>query len=175
MITGRFLRHLLLAAATAAVLSCEQTRSSPLGVEGAAPNVGLDYWASPTGLLRCSPLGSDSVTQTIGPEGGTLLVGPHQLTIPAGALAVPVTITAVAPSDTVNQVRFSPQGLTFADPASLTMSYANCNGLNVFLPKQIAYTTDALDVLQLLPSFDDLWSQRVTASLQHFSTYAVAW
>lgn len=175
MITRRFLRHWLLAAATVAVLSCERAPSSPVGVESAAPNSGLIGWPPLSGLLRCSPLPYDSVTQVVGPTGGTVSVGSHRLIIPVGALAAPVTITAVAPSDTVNQVRFFPEGLTFVAPAVLTMSYANCDALNLLVPKQIAYTTDGLDIVQLLPTLDDLWRQRVTTRLQHFSTYAIAW
>src|SRR5206468_12137398 len=63
-------------------------------------------------LLTCSPLAADSATQTIGDSGGTIYVGPHTLTIPPGALNDTVTITAVAPADTVNRVQFQPQGLT---------------------------------------------------------------
>ena len=155
MITHRSLRPMLTGAALLALLSCE--RSSPLGVESQAPNAGLLGWVPSVGLLRCAPLPADSVTQTIGPDGGTLSVGTHRLTIPAGALAVPVTITAIAPSDTVNQVRFFPEGLTFASPARLTMSYANCGFLYGLTPKQIAYTTDDLSILALLPSIDDFW------------------
>lgn len=126
------------------------------------------------GLLTCSPLPADSVTQTIGPAGGTLVVGPHTLSIPPGALAAPVTITAVAPSDTVNRVRFAPQGLTFQTPATLTLSYANCQRV-LGLPAQIAYTTDALAILEILSSVDNGQTATVTAPLQHFSDYAVAW
>src|SRR2546427_7966120 len=107
--------------------------------------------------------------------GGVLSVGPHQLSVPPGALDAPVTITAVAPADTVNRVRFGPEGLTFQEPASLTMSYANCDALTSLAPKQIAYTGDALAILDLLPSVDDLWTRTVTASLEHFSDYAIAW
>jgi hypothetical protein len=164
---------MLFGVAMLAALSCEHP--SPLAVESTAPDASLVDWLPPVGLLRCSPLPYDSVTQTIGPEGGTLFVGPHQLSIPAGALLTAVTITAVAPSDTVNQVRFFPEGLTFASPAALTMSYANCGPVNLLVPKQIAYTTDALDIVALLPSIDVLWAERVTARLQHFSTYAIAW
>lgn len=173
MITRRFLRPLLLGVATLAMLRCE--RPSPLAVESKARNASLLDPLPQVSLLRCSPLPYDSVTQTIGPEGGTLFVGPHRLAIPAGALPTPVTITAVAPSDTVNEVRFFPEGLTFASPAALTMSYANCGAVNLLIPKQIAYTTDGLDILALLPSFDAFWAQRVTGRLQHFSTYAIAW
>lgn len=158
----------LLGGAAVALLSCGDP--APL-----APRPSGLILPPPTGLLQCTPLPADSVTQTIGPDGGTLYVGAHSLTVPAGALDAPVSITAVAPSDTVNQVRFQPEGLQFQRPASLTMSYANCNLLGSLLPKQIAYTTDLLVILDYLPSIDSLLAQRVTGQLQHFSTYAVAW
>src|SRR4029077_2757231 len=127
------------------------------------------------GLLQCSPLPPVSVTQTVGLAGGTIKVGPHTIVIPAGALRSTVTITAVAPSGTVNVVRFTPQGLTFQVPASLTMSYANCSLVGRLLPKKIAYTTDELRILELLPSLDLFSFRKVTAPLRHFSQYAVAW
>jgi hypothetical protein len=129
----------------------------------------------PTGLLTCTPLPYDSVTQTVGPEGGTIQVGPHALVIPAGALDSAVTITAVAPSDTVNAVRFQPEGLHFDVKASLIMSYANCNTLGSLLPKQIAYTTDLLQIIDFIPSIDNLLTQTVTGDVRHFSEYALAW
>ncbi len=143
------------------------TRSDRLGSTS-------DSLASSTTLLSCSPLPYDSVTDTIGPAGGTMQVGPHTLAVPAGALAAATVITGVAPSDTVNLVEFQPQGLQFQIPASLTMSYANCNLLGVLLPKQIAYVNDSLQILDLLAS-TDLLQGTVTARLQHFSGYAVAW
>ena len=127
------------------------------------------------GLLTCSPLPPDSVTQVVGPSGGVIQVGPHTLTIPAQALAAPVAITAVVVSDTVNVVRFAPEGLTFTQQATLTMSYANCNLLGLLLPKRIAYTNDAYGILEYLLSVDLILSQRVRTGLDHFSGYAVAW
>lgn len=129
----------------------------------------------PTGLLACTPVAADSATQTIGPAGGTLQVGANTLVIPEGALDSAVTITAVAPSDTVNRVQFQPEGLTFNQPAQLTMSYANCNTLGLWLPKQIAYTSDLLLILEYLPSWDNLFGQTVTGRVSHFSDYAIAW
>ncbi len=93
----------------AALLGCGER--APTGI---APQALL--WDLPpvtvTGLVSCTPLSPDSVSQTIGPLGGTLAVGPHRLFIPAGALDAPVEITAMAPADTVNRIRFEPQGLT---------------------------------------------------------------
>jgi len=57
-------------------------------------------------------------------------------------------ITAVVASGTVNAVRFEPEGLQFQRSAYLTMSYANCDLLHSLAPKRIAYTTDALDIVE---------------------------
>ena len=84
-------------------------------------------------------------------------------------------ITAVAASGTVNAVRFQPEGLQFQRTAYLTMSYANCDLLGSLAPKRIAYTTDALGILEYLLSADDLFARHVTGELQHFSEYAIAW
>jgi hypothetical protein len=176
MTTTRWLRLALLGGAAATILSCAEP--TPLEVRGrfAAPQPGLiGDLAQRVGLLACTPLGYDSVTQTIGPGGGTLYVGPHALRVPAGALADTVSITAVAPSDTVNRVQLRPEGLTFLSPASLTMAYGNCNLLGAPLPPRIAYTTDALLILEYLQSVSNPIAQRVTGRLEHFSNYAVAW
>lgn len=131
-------------------------------------------WFPRIGLLECSPLPADSATATIDSSGGVIQIGPHTLTIPPGALSAPVTIMAVAPSDTVNRIQFQPTGLRFREPARLTMSYGNCGVLYGLLP-QLAYTTDSLQVLQILESATDPFSQTVSAPLRHFSDYAVAW
>jgi len=55
------------------------------------------------------------------------------------------------------------------------MSYANCDLLGSVVPKRIAYTSGALEILDYLPSVDDLLAQQLTGELHHFSDYAVAW
>ena len=170
----RLLAAVLLVFLTAAGLSCLPDRTT-------APNVPppdaslIGDLLSATGLLKCTPLPYASTTQVVGPTGGTIQVGPHTLFIPPGALLQAVTITAVAPSATVNSVRFTPQGLHFTVSAVLTMSYSNCNLLGKLLPKRIAYTDDNLNILSYLISLDNLFSKKVTGKLDHFSRYAVAW
>jgi hypothetical protein len=167
---------MLLTGATAVFLGCQEP--PPLGVEPRAPAPQVDLVSSTleeVGLLTFSPLPSDSVTQTIGPEGGILYVGAHALSVPAGALDSAVTITAVAPSDTVNLVGFEPEGLVFQKAASLIMSYANCDLLGSTLPKRIAHVDDELAILYYLISVDDPTTQTVTGRLEHFSEYALAW
>jgi hypothetical protein len=125
------------------------------------------------GLLPCRPLAYDSVTARIGARGGSIRVSRHVLTIPPFALSRPVEITVVAPSDTVNRLEFRPEGLSFRFPASITMSYVNCSQTSQ--SKGIAYTSDSLVILEYVPADDDVNGNRVTGSLNHFSTYAVSW
>ena len=113
--------------------------------------------------------------KNIGPGGGTIQIGPHRLVVPAGALSTTLTIQGVAPGDNVVSVHFEPEGLRFARPARLTLSYAHCPPMPRLLPKRIAYTTDLLEIQELLGSVDDLLRKRVSARLDHFSRYAVAW
>lgn len=175
MKTTRLVACALLVTLAVASGSCaDRTPTGPAAV--AAPRADLLGWLlGNVGLLKCSPLPYDSVAQTIGPAGGTIRVGPHRLVIPPGALGTEVKISAVIPSDTVNAIRFSPQGLTFERSTLLSMSYANCSLLGQLLPKRIAYTTDDLVILELLPSLDLLQFQQVRAPVRHFSDYAVAW
>ena len=125
-------------------------------------------------LLSCSAQPYLATSKVIGTQGGTIVVGTHELVIPAGALAQSVTIKAEQVSGSVNSVRFSPEGLQFAKPASLTLSYQNCSPLLGVL-KRVAYTDERLRILELIPSLDNLFSKDVTGSIRHFSRYAVAW
>jgi len=169
----RFLPAALACAVSLLAASC--ATPPPTEVE-AEPTPGLlGPLGGAVGLLQCDPLPYDSVTRTIGPDGGVLLVGPHRLSIPPGALDSPVAITAVTPSESVNRVAFQPEGLVFTESARLTLSYANCDLLGSLLPKRIAYVTGDLGILEYLLSLDDLASRTVTGRLDHFSSYAVAW
>jgi hypothetical protein len=73
----------------------------------------------------------------------------------------------------VTSVPFSPEGLRFAKPAKLTLSYANCSPL--LLLKRVVYTDELLRILELIPSLDNLKTKTVTGDIRHFSRYAVAW
>ena len=124
-------------------------------------------------LLSCSPQPYVSRTQVVGVNGGTIVVGTHRLVIPAGALSRNYTIRAEQVTHRVNSVRFSPEGLRFAKPAKLTLSYSNCSPL--LLLKRVVYTDELLRILELIPSLDNLETKTVTGDIRHFSRYAVAW
>jgi hypothetical protein len=124
------------------------------------------------GLAKCDPMPNATASATIGVLGGVIQVGPHTLDIPVGALLSRVTITAIAPSDSVARIQFQPEGLVFRKPAALTMNYANCD-VAASAAVQIAYTDDALVILEYVPSQDR--GKTVVGQLDHFSNYAVAW
>jgi len=124
-------------------------------------------------LLSCTTQPYAAVTKTVGSTGGTIQVGTHKLVIPAGALSSSVMITAEQVPGTVNSVRFAPEGLQFAKPATLTLSYTNCRSLLGL--KKLVYTDEGLHILELLTTLDNLLSKNVTGPIRHFSRYAVAW
>lgn len=124
-------------------------------------------------LLSCSTQQYVVVSKVVGPAGGTIVVGTHKLVIPEGALGKNYTIRAEQITGRVNSVRFAPEGLKFAKPAKLTLSYSNCSPL--LLLKRVVYTDELLRILELIPSLDNLKTKTVTGDIRHFSRYAVAW
>ncbi len=164
---------LAMLASTTVALSCRDPGLAPADGGVTAPAFGLAD--TPHSLVQCRPLAYDSVTQMIGRAGGVLRVSKHVLSIPAMALSHPVKITLVVPPDTVNRIQMQPEGLVFAAPVTLTMSYVNCDTGTSTDPKQIAYTNDSLSILEYEPSVDDFHGRKVTGRLKHFSQYAVAW
>jgi hypothetical protein len=128
---------------------------------------------SVTDLLLCSRQPYAVTTATIGRDGGTIKVGTHQLVIPKNALSQKVTIKAEQMSGSTNSIRFSPEGLRFEQPAALTMRYDNC--ALVLLQKKIVFTSEKLKILEVLTSLDLFKSKSVTAPIDHFSRYAVAY
>jgi hypothetical protein len=170
------IRILMVALVVCVIASCsDRAPTAPTSVP--APDASLiGGLLRPTGLLQCSALPAASTTQTIGPAGGSIAVGPHVLRIPAGALDKPTTITGTLDTGRgVNGIRFQPEGLRFNSPASLTMSYANCSLLGSLLPKRIAYTTNLLDVVEYLLSLDNIFTKKVTGRVPHFSEYVLSW
>ena len=124
-------------------------------------------------LLSCSPQRYLVTTKQAGPNGAKIKVGGHVLTIPAGALSEDVTIVAEQLTGSVNSVRLSPEGLQFAKPARLTLEYRNCRSTRQ--EKRVAYTDELLRILDLPPSEDYPNYDYVTAKIDHFSRYAVAY
>jgi hypothetical protein len=112
-------------------------------------------------------------TAVIGPQGGQINVGQQTLSIPANALSQDVSITAEQVEGPESSVRLSPEGLQFALPAELLLSYSNCS--EVQRSKRVVYTDETLKILELTPSLDFTTTKRVRGLINHFSRYAVAY
>jgi hypothetical protein len=175
---NRWLLGLVAGALLLVGAACSSTDDSPAGPSTDGPQAAIIPSLIPSvlssvDLLTCKSLPYASATAMIGPKGGTLRVGKSSLVVPSGVLASEVMIKAEQMPGTVNSIRFSPEGLRFARPARLTMSYDNC--LLSLPTKRIVYTTETLRVLQLLQSLDLRLTRTVSAPVDHFSRYAIAY
>jgi len=127
-------------------------------------------------VSKCRPLKPEAAHRRIGPTGGSLLIGPHTLTVPPGALSREVMVHAkIAGGKSVNVVEFKPDGLVFQIPAVLTMSYANCDRGGRTSALAIAVVDDTLGIIDYIPSSDDAATGTVTGSVPDLTNYAVAW
>jgi hypothetical protein len=128
----------------------------------------------PVDLLRCEPRPYDADAAIIGPDGGTLHIGEHQLVIPRGALTREELIVAEAPTSSLVDVEFSPEGLTFGRPAELTLSYKGCD-VPADIDLMLAYVGWGNRILELPPSQDRRDLSEVVGEVGRFSQYAVAY
>jgi hypothetical protein len=157
---------------TAGDLGPTDPSSVPISEAIGVPIDGVDTITAEN-LLLCSSQNYVTNTKVVGPKGDRIKVGSHVLIIPPRALSRNVTIVAEQLTGSVNSVRFSPEGLTFAIPAELTMSYTNCE--SVSRPKSVVYTDEQLKILEQLDSYDKAQTKTVTSPIDHFSRYAVAY
>lgn len=117
----------------------------------------------------CTTKGYGPVTRTIGFGGGIIRVGPHSLSLPPGAVSGPTEITATAPKGEAIRVDFQPEGLRFQRQPLLRLSYEECASAPL-LPR-IVYVDDGLNLLEILNTVNDVFSQSATARIKHFSGY----
>jgi hypothetical protein len=125
-------------------------------------------------FTRCRPQPRAVTSAWIGPKGGTLKAGGHVFTVPEGAVSERTLITMEAPSDTINRVVFSPEGLTFAPGHSphLVISYKNCT-MAKRTRQEIAYVNSYLQVVEVTASVSDTLGLTVDGRLNHFSDYVL--
>jgi hypothetical protein len=125
-------------------------------------------------LLRCEPREYEGDAAIIGPAGGTLHIGDHELVIPRGALTEEQLITGEARTSSLVDVEFEPEGLQFQRPAQLTLSYKHCQ-VPAALDLLVAYLGVGNKILEFPTSKDYRSYSEVTGEINHFSRYAVAY
>jgi hypothetical protein len=129
-------------------------------------------------LLRCKPQEFAADAEVIGPNGGTLHIGRHELVIPKGALESEQLIAGESPTSSLIEVYFQPHGLQFAKSAQLTLSYEHCMRPDNYTYR-IVYAEGGVGggtrVLEFPPSKDDKTLKEVEADIDHFSRYMIAY
>jgi hypothetical protein len=155
--------------------ACSSESAAPTALEvQSTPSYSLTGSIS-VSLLQCSPEEAVWKSVDIGPEGGELWLGQHHLSVPKHALSKKVTISGEVVPGNFNSVRFYPEGLTFGTGTKLYMSYKNCSGPGMLLPKKIVYIDEGLSLLEILSSLNLTDDNMVVGDLRHFSRYAVAY
>jgi hypothetical protein len=156
---------------TALAIACANDTTAP-----STPEFGKVTSVTTTSFTRCTPQPYASGSAKIGPGGGSIKAGKHVLKIPAGALTKNILITMTSPSDTLNYVVLSPEGLTFNPEhlPTLAMAYKNCPGATKEALAIVYADTSLTTVLETTePVATDPLDNTVGAKLKHFSNYVL--
>lgn len=130
-------------------------------------------------LVECPVSTSSSVTDVITPLGGIVSVGGTSISVPAGAVLVPTTITVTVPASTYMEIDISVEGVEhfiFEQPVTVTLDYSRCSRGDLDkAPLNVWYIDSATkSLLELMPGVDDKVNRSVTFITGHLSGYALA-
>jgi hypothetical protein len=132
-------------------------------------SVGRAGTASGSGnRLACDVPSDLNGAAIIGPEGGTLDIGPHRLIIPAGALTKKVAVSGFIPAGSTIEVHFEPHGLQFRKPAGLILNSSSCADAPV-----VVYLNEVGVVAERIKAIFSSWWHAIAAPIDHFSVYAL--
>jgi hypothetical protein len=166
---------LVFAASLAIVAACSSDlTTAPVPASQPSEDLigGLLTTVSNLQIFGCSlPFASGS--KVIGPDGGTLRVGDATLEIPSGALTTKITISGHTELLKTG-IAFAPEGLKFQKPVKLTVYYSSCS----LLPKapfRMVYVSPAGSILEAPPSEDYRSERYIKSTIQHFSSYELAY
>lgn len=123
-------------------------------------------------VIPCAPLPFSGSAQIVGPAGGVFYFGPHKLVVPAGALSEEISIAVMVKTTLETQVELLPHGTQFAVPVKLKLAYSQCVPA---AQHNVAYIDANGGLLEWTQVVDYPTYNFVVASLNHFSTYAVAY
>lgn len=174
MFTPRtWLRSAALSAAVFVTASCGEVQ--PGGIT--APGEALATQSTGPTLLECPAETATSTSSLIGPLGGVVSVGGHQLVIPPLAVLVPTQFTVTVPASQYVRVDITAgngQHYQFQKPVSITLSYARCSRSNIEKENlRIFYVDDANTILQDMGGTDDKNARTVTTGTDHLSGYII--
>jgi hypothetical protein len=124
---------------------------------------------------------SHRVRGVIGPDGGSLEVAGHRLTVPSGVLTEPTTFSLYAPAGRQVRLELSAGGAPhyrFQAPVAVTISYERCRRQRSPVPPASAWYLDETPRgvrVERMGGRDDRIERAVTFQTTHFSTYVVAY
>jgi len=167
-------RSALAIAALVAAMACADNAAPTAPRIASAPSVDFAKAKDPKKLkvAVCKLQREAWATARIGSRGGRVSVGGSTLTVPPGALRTTTAITAHALATTSASIQFLPEGLQFAIPATLSIPYAKCE--TPLFGVGVVYV-QADTVTEVEPSTNHPILKFVTAQINHFSSYAVAY
>lgn len=172
--TRTWLRSAALSLAALAAASCTD---APAAGGITAPPAALAANSTGPTLLECPAETSSSASALIGPLGGVVSVGGHQLVIPPLAVPVPTQFTVTVPASQYVRVDITAgngEHYQFQKPVSITLSYARCTRTNIDKENlRIFYVDDSNTILQDMGGTDDKAARTVTTGTDHLSGYLI--
>lgn len=131
-------------------------------------------------LLTCPTSSTETASGLISAAlGGTVSVGGHSVTIPAGALLSDATVSLTVPASKYVEVELEVNGsdhFLFQLPVVVSISYDRCSRSNIFRAPLTAWYIDSQSkaLLEHMGGIDNKLLRTVTFTTPHFSAYAVA-
>lgn len=169
--------------ALAAVVACsESDLAAPssavvrrASAERIAPNDDAkeQHGDSRSRLASCGGRHQAAGSGVFGPSGGTLIVGDARLEIPGGALRESIRISGVTRDDSTAAIDFEPEGLRFRKAVTLVLSADGC-ALPIAAAPKVVYLAPDGTVLETIDAMFENGRHAVSAPIEHFSGYAIA-
>ena len=169
--------RLFVAAVAVAVIAACGDHASPtapvLSLKHATPAPKSHQSSRGPQLAQCLISHDVWVSARIGPTGGRLDLGDNNtIYFPPGALLTDTTIIAHVPAGNVARVFFTPEGMRFPVAAIVTLNVSPCVTPTSLL--SVVYL-QADTVSEVEPTVSDPHAKTVMATINHFSSYAVAY
>ncbi len=135
--------------------------------------------ATGTDLIECPNATPTTTSALVTPLGGLVSLGGMSISVPAGAVLAPTTISITTPASQYMEVDISVPGLehfVFELPVVVTISYARCNRADILRSPLTAWYIDSETKEPLEPMFgvDNKLARTVTFTTPHLSGYALA-
>jgi hypothetical protein len=176
MTTLSIARKLVIAVTLGAVAACVAPGITDPSTRGAsALRDALDL----ANLVECPTSEVTSSTAVVTALGGVVSAGGTSVSIPAGALLAPTTVTVTIPASNLMEIDVSVEGVehfTFELPVTVTLSYARCTRSDIDHAPLTVWYIDAVTKAPLEPmgGVDDKLTRTVTFTTGHLSGYALA-